>query len=480
MTERFVGFLEQNIGKTLFDKSVQGRRATDIATSDIPDIDPLPQERIRTDLVLPEVGQLQLLSHYLQLANINFCIESGEYFLASCTMEYNPAANELIAKILSFVESHPAMPEELVQGNLQIMYETQNYLSEITGMKATSLAPMAGSQGELSGVLMFKKYHESQNDHLRRKILVPDSAHGTNFATTTMAGYEVDRIQTAANGDLDLEDLRTKLDRNVAGFMITLPSTFGIFDRNIETITKMVHEQGALVYCDGANMNALLGKVKPSQLGIDMIHLNLHKTFSTPHGGGGPGSGAICVQEHLQDFLPKPIVIKEEDRYHLAEPNRSIGALGNWHGNFGIHLRAHAYIRALGAAGLRQASEDAVIIANYIRANLEEDFEMPYPRNGMHEFVVLVDDPVSFAKRLMDYGIHPPMVGFPTPHALMTEPTQSVTKEGTDYFIQSFKAVGRESRDNPELLETAPHITIIGRLGQSSRLDVRWKPAENA
>jgi glycine dehydrogenase subunit 2 len=443
----------------------------------------LPKDLLRKDLDLPEVSELQVIRHFVNISQLNHAIDKGFYPLGSCTMKYNPKINEDMARLAGFAHLHPLTDEAGSQGALALMYHLQTWLAEVSGFKAASLVPAAGAQGELAGILMIRAYHRSRGDTKRTKILVPDSAHGTNPATATMAGLQAVELPSDKNGDVDLNALRAALDDTVAGMMVTVPSTLGVFDTKIVDVIRMVHEAGGLMYMDGANMNALLGIVKPGELGFDVMHYNLHKTFSTPHGGGGPGCGAVGVGEKLVDFMPGPIaaIIEEANAendaplYGLVMPSKSIGRLKAFFGNFGMHIRAYAYMRVYGGEGLRNVSRHAVLNANYVRAKLRGVYPMPVDRLCGHEFVMSghidgVDSvhALDISKRLMDYGIHPPTNYFPliVPEALLIEPTETEDKATLDNFIDVMKKIAQEAKDDPELLTSAPHTMPVGRVDE--------------
>lgn len=467
--------------ETIYDLSVKGRKGVSIPDCDVPTT-ALPDDLLRDELDLPEVSEMQVVRHFVDLSSLNHAIDKGFYPLGSCTMKYNPKINEDVARLPGFAHLHPLTDEESSQGALALMFTLQEWLAEIAGFDAVSLQPAAGAQGELAGILMIRKYHLDRGDDKRTKILVPNSAHGTNPATVTMAGLEVIELPSDAHGDVDLEAVRAACNDTVAGMMITVPSTLGVFDSNIVKVIKLVHECGGLMYMDGANMNSLLGIVKPGELGFDVMHYNLHKTFSTPHGGGGPGCGAVAVNNKLKDFRPGPVVeiIEEADGdedaplYGLVMPPKSIGRLKAFHGNFGMHVRAYAYIAAYGDQ-LREVSRHAVLNANYIRAHLRGVYPMPYDRICAHEFVMeghFEDAPgihaLDISKRLMDYGIHPPTNYFPliVPEALLIEPTETEDKATLDHFIEVMKIIAQEARTQPDLLHDAPHITPIRRVDE--------------
>ena len=466
---------------TIYEKSSAGRAAVRLPACDVPPT-PVPEALQRAELDLPEVSELQVVRHFTRLSRRNFAIDTGFYPLGSCTMKYNPRLNEDVARLPGLAALHPRSDEESAQGALELMHRLQGWLAEISGFARVTLMPAAGAQGELAGILMIRRYHERRGDSRRTRILVPDSAHGTNPATVTMAGYQSVELPSDRNGNVDLEALRAACDETVAGMMITVPSTLGLFDVNIQEVIDAVHDCGGLMYMDGANMNALMGVVKPGELGFDVMHYTLHKTFSTPHGGGGPGCGAVGVNERLAPFLPGPNVemiaeATEEApaRYSLRMPARSIGRLKAFHGNFGMHVRAYAYIRFHGARGIRDISRHAVLNANYVRASLQDSYKMPYPRICAHEFVIEghfdgVDEvhALDISKRLMDYGIHPPTNYFPliVPEALLIEPTETEDKATLDAFIEAMRRIAQEARDDPGLLLSAPHTLDVSRLDE--------------
>ena len=456
--------------------------ALDVTPSELP-----PEELLRQKLELPEVSEVELVRYFTALSKLNYGVDTGFYPLGSCTMKYSPKLNEDAAKLPGFTSIHPYQPIESVQGALQLMFELQAYLTEITGMSNTSLAPMAGAQGELAGILMIKAYHQARGDTIRREILVPDSAHGTNPASAVICGFEVTAVPSDSEGNIDLKALEVAMSEKVAALTLTIPTTLGLFDPQIIEISQLVHERGGLLCGDGANLNSLLGKVKFGDLGFDCVQLNLHKTFSTPHGGGGPGSGPVCVKSNLADFLPSPLVSKNGEGYTFTSPAKSIGSLGAAYGNFGVMVKAYAYIRSLGAKGLKEVSENAVINANYLKEKLKAYYHLPYDRPCMHEVVFSGKrqkakgvHTVDIAKRLLDYGFHPPTVYFPlvVDEALMTEPTETESKETLDAYIDTMIEIDREANENPETLHTAPHNTPVRRLDEvtaARKPDLRWQ-----
>jgi glycine dehydrogenase subunit 2 len=467
----------------IYDLGAPGRQGITMPAPDVPLTD-IPKNLMRDDLDLPEVAEIDVVRHFTRLSALNFAIDKNFYPLGSCTMKYNPRINEDVARLPGFADLHPMSDEHHSQGALAVMWQMQDWLAEISGFDAASLQPAAGAQGEFAGILMIRAYHIARGEDERRtRILVPDSAHGTNPATTTMAGYQAVEIPADANGDVDLDKLRALCDDTVAGMMITVPSTLGVFEEQILDVIEAVHGCGGLMYMDGANMNALLGVAKPGELGFDVMHYNLHKTFSTPHGGGGPGSGPVACTEALAEFLPGPIVtIAEEPEneddaplYGWMMPSNSIGRLKAFHGNFGMHIRALAYIMAYGAEGLKDVTRYAVLNANYIRASLADTYKIPYNRYCGHEFVMEGRikgaenvHALDISKRLMDYGIHPPTNYFPliVPEALLIEPTETESRETLDTFIEVMKRIAQEALDNPDLLTEAPHSAPVRRVDE--------------
>ncbi len=424
--------------------------------------------------LLPQVSENQVVRHYTNLSNKNYGVDTGMYPLGSCTMKYNPKINEVAASISGFQKCHPLMPQSMVQGSLRIIYELQGLLSELTGMSAISLQPAAGSQGELTGLMMIKAYHLKHGNVHKCKIIIPDSAHGTNPASVTMAGYETVEIPSNEQGTIDIDALKEILDEQVAGLMLTNPNTLGLFEKDIKKIADMVHDIGGLLYYDGANMNANMGITRPLEMGFDVVHLNLHKTLSTPHGGGGPGSGPVGVVEDLVDFLPGPIVSFDGKRYEPVMPKSSIGHVKTFYGNFGIYLRAYVYLHMMGNKGLKFASEMAVLNANYMRVRLEGAYKLPYKDICKHEFVLQgLKQPgdcvtMDVAKRLIDLGYHPPTIYFPliVEQALMVEPTESESLESLDEYIEALLQIAGEAKSNPELLKEAPRSASVRRLDE--------------
>lgn len=459
----------------VFELSSPGRIAVALPKGDTPSY-PLPAGLVREELKLPELDELTVVRHFTRLSQKNYSIDTHFYPLGSCTMKYNPKVNEVAASRPGWLNTHPLVGDEFSQGALELVYRLQSMLAEIGGFRAVSLQPAAGAHGELAGVFMIRAYHISRGEAKRTKILIPDSAHGTNPASCTMAGLEAITIPSDAEGGVDMAALKVALDGapgEIAGIMITNPNTLGLFDRNIEEIARLVHAAGGLVYGDGANMNALTGVFKPGEAGIDVMHFNLHKTFSTPHGGGGPGAGMVGAGEALADFLPGPIAGMSGGKYALVSPKRTIGRMKAFYGNFGVLVRAYVYVRMLGAEGLRRVAENAVLNANYLKVLIEKDYKVKYPRRCMHEFVAMGDiaegvHTLDIAKRLIDYGIHPPTIYFPliVPEALMVEPTETEDKEALDEFAAVMRKIAEEARTAPELLHAAPTTTPIGRLDE--------------
>ncbi len=490
----------------LFEKSSPGKRAYKMPPLDVPAVnaEELLGAAFREEpAALPELSEIEIIRHFTRLSTWNYAIDLGMYPLGSCTMKYNPRVNEAVARIEGLAEAHPYRPDSHAQGVLEIIDLLQRCLIEITGMDAITLEPAAGAHGEFTGILLTRAWHQSQGNP-RRKVLIPDSAHGTNPATAAICGYQVENIKSNAEGRVDLEALVRQVDSETAALMLTNPSTLGVFDNEIHRIADILHARGALLYMDGANMNALVGKVRPGDFGVDVMHLNLHKTFSTPHGGGGPGSGPVACKEFLEPFLPIPVLVRKagirdqgsgirepeagELRWDYDRP-RSVGRVRAFYGNTGMFIRALAYILANGPDGLRQTTEDAVLNANYIRRKLEGVYELPYKTPSMHE-VVFSDKRQqahgvrtgAIAKRLIDYGFHPYTVSFPliVPGALMIEPTESESLEELDLFVEAMRAIAREAEESPDLVNSAPHSTRVSRLDevQAARKPVlRWRAA---
>ena len=465
--------------KLIYERSQSGRRASVIPHHDGLPAAEVPEELRRSEPPrLPEVPEFELVRHFTQLSTRNFGIDTGFYPLGSCTMKYNPRVNERLVGLPGFAQLHPHQDEDGAQGALELEWRLQEILIEVTGLDAVSLQPAAGSQGELTGLMLVRAYFADRGEsEQRRKVVIPDTAHGTNPASVTMAGYELTPVRTDARGNIDVEDLRTKVDDHTAALMLTNPSTLGLFDENIEEIERIFHGAGALMYYDGANLNAVCGISRPGDMGFDIVHINLHKTFSQPHGGGGPGGGPIAVRSSLEPFLPVPAVVRNGDGSYALDFDRpkSIGKVRGFTGPFGVFVRSYAYIRMYGPR-LREMSETAVLNANYVLARLKDAYELPFDRLCMHEFVLsarkLKRDygvtALDVAKRLMDYGFHPPTIYFPliVPEALMIEPTETETKETLDAFCDAMLAIAREAAESPELLKEAPHNRPVRRLDE--------------
>lgn len=465
----------------IFERSKKGR-----VSANLPEID-VPVQDIEADIGtayirkepadLPEVSELELIRHYTGLSNRNFGIDSGFYPLGSCTMKYNPKINEDVARLDGFSHIHPYQAPETVQGALGIMYDLQESLKEITGMDEVSLQSAAGAHGEWTALMMIRAFHEANGDSHRTKVIIPDSAHGTNPASATVAGFDSVTVKTNEHGLVDLEHLKSVVGEDTAALMLTNPNTLGLFETEIMQMANIVHEAGGKLYYDGANLNAIMGYVRPGDMGFDAVHLNLHKTFTGPHGGGGPGSGPIGVSEELAAFLPKPLIVKKEESYGFDyDRPQSIGRVKPYYGNFGINLRAYTYIRSMGPDGLKEVSEYAVLNANYMMRRLEETYELPYKQHCKHEFVIsgrkqklLGVRTLDIAKRLLDYNYHPPTIYFPlnVEEAFMIEPTETESKETLDGFIDAMLEIAEESKTDPEVVQNAPHQTIVGRMDET-------------
>lgn len=476
----------------IFEIGQKGRCAVDMPTCDVPE-EPItsliPQEFLReTPAPLPEVSQLDLMRHYTELSKRNFGVDSGFYPLGSCTMKYNPKVNEDIGRYPGFALLHPMQPPDTVQGALELLYDMEGYLAEISGMDAVTLQPVAGAHGELTGLKLIRAYHRHRGE-VRNKVIVPDSAHGTNPATAAVCGLDIIEIKSNEDGSINLDALRAVVGADTAALMLTNPSTLGLFETNIEEIAKIVHDAGGLLYYDGANANAIMGIVRPGDMGFDVVHFNLHKTFSTPHGGGGPGSGPVGVKKSLIPFLPTPIITFDGNTYGLDDTRpQSIGKVHSFYGNFGIVVRAYAYIRAMGPKGLLQSSQDAVLNANYCLSQLKGQYHAPFTRYCMHECIVTSKEQKKYgvktldiAKRLLDYGYHPPTIYFPmiVEEAIMIEPTETESKETLDGFITAMGKIAQEVQEDSFQVRNAPHTTVVGRLDETlaaRKPVVRWKP----
>lgn len=479
----------------IFDLSNEGRTGVSLPACDVPEepVESLvPREYLREqDPELSQVSEIDAVRHFTRLSTFNHGVDSGFYPLGSCTMKYNPKVNEALTRLSGFAAIHPYQPEFLTQGALQLMYELQTDLAEIAGMDAFTLQPAAGAHGEMTGILIIKAYHEHRQDTKRTKVIVPDSAHGTNPATAAMAGFEIIQVPSNERGGVDIEELRKVANEEVAALMLTNPNTLGLFDENIVEIEKIIHGVGGLVYYDGANLNAIMGIARPGDMGFDVVHFNLHKTFSTPHGGGGPGSGPVGVKEFLAPFLPKPLVKKQPDGTFTMDHDRplSIGRVRSFYANFAVLVRAYAYIRALGGSGLREASENAVLNANFLMQVLKEHYYVPYDRVCMHEFIITPKNlkqygvhTLDIAKRLLDYGYHPPTIYFPliVEEAMMIEPTETESMETLTQFADALIKIAEEARTDVDLVKNAPHTTIVTRLdetGAARHPNIRWRKA---
>ena len=476
----------------VFEISAPGKHAYKLPALDVPAVDAaalLGQTHRKAAAELPELSEIEIVRHFTRLSTWNYAIDLGMYPLGSCTMKYNPRVNEMVARIEGLAEAHPYRPDSLAQGILEVVDLLQRCLLEITGMDAITLQPAAGAHGEFTGILLVRAWHESQGN-ARKKILIPDSAHGTNPATAAICGYAVENLKSNAEGGIDLEALAAQVDEETAALMLTNPSTIGVFESQIHKIADILHAKGALLYMDGANMNALVGKARPGDFGVDVMHLNLHKTFSTPHGGGGPGSGPVACKAFLEPFLPTPVLYSKADGTKGWNYDRplTVGRVRAFYGNVGMFIRALAYILANGPDGLRQTTEDAVLNANYIRAKLQDVYELPYKTASMHE-VVFSDKRQAakgvktgdIAKRLIDYGFHPYTVSFPmiVSGALMIEPTESESLDELDQFIAAMRAIAKEVDETPDLVKHAPHSTRVGRMDEvtaARKPILRWKP----
>jgi glycine dehydrogenase subunit 2 len=491
MTRKATRNVSQNEG-LIFEKSSPGKAAWRLAPLDVPEVNAsdLLGSSERKDLgEMPEVSEIEIIRHFTRLSTWNYAIDLGMYPLGSCTMKYNPRVNEVVARLDGLANGHPYQPGKISQGALRIIKTLSDCLLEITGMDAITLQPAAGAHGELTGLLIVRAYHDSKGIP-RKKVLIPDSAHGTNPATAAMVGYAVENLKSNASGMVDIASLEAQMNEDVAALMLTNPNTLGIFEQEIHKIAEILHAKGGLLYMDGANMNALVGKVRPGDFGVDVMHLNLHKTFSTPHGGGGPGSGPVAIKKFLEPFLPRPVLTSKPDGtldFDYDRPH-SVGRVRSFYGNFGMFVRALAYILANGPDGLCQTTEDAVLNANYIRKGLEGDYDLPYASPSMHE-VVFSDKlqakngarTMDIAKRVIDYGFHPYTTAFPliVPGALMIEPTESESKEELDLFIEAMRAIAQEVEEDPEIVRTAPHSTRVARLDETAAARkpvLRWKP----
>jgi glycine cleavage system P protein (glycine dehydrogenase) subunit 2 len=473
--------------KLIYEKSQAGRTAYSLPRHDLPPASVPERLRRQRPPRLPEIAEPDLLRHFTELSSRNYGIDTGFYPLGSCTMKHNPRVNERVVALPGFRDLHPHQEEQGAQGALELMWRLQEILAEVSGLDAVSLQPAAGSQGELTGLMLMRAHFAARGEERRRKVFIPDTAHGTNPASVTMAGYEVVGVATDPRGNVDLEELRAKVDDETVGLMLTNPSTLGLFDEGIEEIERIFHGAGALLYYDGANLNAVCGLSRPGDMGFDIVHFNLHKTFSQPHGGGGPGGGPIAVRDILEPFLPVPTVARDGNRFHLHNDRpESIGRVRAFGGPFGVFVRSYAYIRAYGPE-LREVSETAVLNANYLLARLRDAYDLPFDRLCMHEFVVSARSlkrehgvtALDVAKRLIDHGFHPPTIYFPlvVPEALMIEPTETEAKETLDAFADAMLDIAREAADDPEALKRAPTNAVVGRLDEvkaAKRVVVRY------
>jgi len=468
------------MNKLIFEKTISGSNAFSLPdfTSGQPDWETaIPAHLRRKDQpLLPDVSEVEAVRHFTELSTRAYGVASGFYPLGSCTMKYNPKINEWAARLPGLAGLHPFQPEETMQGALQLYYEMQEMLAEITGMDSFTLQPAAGAHGEMAGVMIIKAYHQHRQDHKRTRMMVPDSAHGTNPATANVVGFDVIEVKSNSRGLVDLEDLRAKMSPEVAGLMLTNPNTLGLFEEDIKEIADIVHDQGGLLYYDGANLNGIMGVTRPGDMGFDVVHVNLHKTFSTPHGGGGPGAGPVGVKAPLADFLPVPVVARQGETYRFDyQRPLSIGKVKNYYGNFGVIVKAYTYIKALGGSGLKEACQHAVLNANYLRHKLRGTYHIPQDRLCKHEFVATSRNQtpqgvttLDIAKRLIDYGYHPPTVYFPliVHEAIMIEPTETESKQRLDDFTAAMQAIAQEAQDNPDLVIHAPHDAVIKRVDE--------------
>ena len=486
----------------IFEKGAPGRRAATMPSMDVPTESlesMIPSHLLRIEPApLPEVSEIEVVRHYTHLSQRNFGVDTGFYPLGSCTMKYNPKLNEDMAMLSGFARIHPLQPEETVQGAIELMYELEQYLAEISGMARVTLQPSAGAHGELTGLMLIKAYHRSRGEGQRHLVLIPDNAHGTNPASATLANYKAVEIKSdLRTGGVDMDYLRAILDKHgsdVAAIMLTNPNTLGLFDANIAEIGRLIHAVGAQLYYDGANANAVLGITRPGDMGFDVVHFNLHKTCSTPHGGGGPGAGPIGVKAHLVPFLPSPLPTKNGQSYSWEDPGpQSIGKVRANVGNFGVLVRAYTYIRSNGPDGLRHVSESAILNANYLKRELSFDYEIAYPHICQHEFVATARHQkeesgvtaTDIAKRLLDFGMYAPTIYFPliVPEAMMIEPTETETREMLDYFVQVMRQIAEEALTQPEVVKTAPHTTVVSRLDQvlaARKPNLRWTKGQEA
>ena len=488
----------ERLQPNLFERSHSGRGGGKIPHPPKDALDRIPAEALRLEpAALPELNEPEVVRHYVNLSQLNYAVDTGFYPLGSCTMKFNPKLNEWAARLPGFAGLHPLAPDEIAQGTLQLLWELEHALAEISGMRAVTLQPAAGAQGELTGILMIRAHHRANGELERDEVLVPDSSHGTNPATASMAGFKTITIPSAADGGVDVEAFRAALGPRTAAVMITNPSTLGLFEKRIGELLDAVHEAGALAYMDGANLNAILGRFKPGEAGFDVMHFNVHKTFSTPHGGGGPGAGPVGVGETLLPYLPSPRVLREDDgSFRLERPGErptSIGRLRSFVGNTGVLVRAYAYIRAHGGSGLREVSDDAVLAANYLKHRLEGTYDIPYDRACKHEFVASASTikkltgirTLDFAKRLIDYGFHPPTIYFPliVDEGMLIEPTETESVETLDAFADALIAIAAEATETPEVVSAAPTSAPVRRLDEAMAArqpNLRWRAMTGA
>ena len=465
------------MAELIFDLSKEGKCAFSLPQSHVPSYEIDEMYTRKDDAQLPQVSEVDVIRHFTNISRRNYGVDQGFYPLGSCTMKYNPKLNEDVARLPGLNSLHPYQPEYQVQGALEAAYELTRYLCEITGMSGATLQPAAGAHGEMTGIMIIKAYHQSRNDYKRTKMIVPDSAHGTNPASAATAGYEVVQVKSDEKGLVDINALSAMMDEETAGLMLTNPNTLGLFESNITKIAKIVHDKGGLLYYDGANLNAIMGIARPFDMGFDVVHLNLHKTMSTPHGGGGPGSGPVCVREDLTRLLPKPVICKNGESYYLDYDRKdSIGRVRAFYGNYLVYVRALSYILTMGPEGLKSASETAVLNANYIMAGVKDNFVIPYDRFCMHEFVLSGIEQkekygvstLDMAKRLLDYGYHPPTIYFPmiVHEGMMIEPTETESKETLDEFIGVLNKIAKEAKEDAQLLHDAPHNKYVRRLDE--------------
>ncbi len=466
--------------KLIFEKHVKGSNSFSLPPADIPEADiseNIPKDYLRQEeLTLPEVSEVEAVRHFTELSHRAYGVDDGLYPLGSCTMKYSPKINEWASRLPGLAHIHPYQPINSVQGALELLYEMEKMLCAIAGMDSFTLQPAAGAHGEMTGVLMIKAYHQNRGDDKRTKIIVPDSAHGTNPATAHVVGYDIMEVKSNARGLVDIHDLKNKMNNEVAGLMLTNPNTLGLFEEDIKVIADIVHDNGGLLYYDGANLNGIMGIARPGNMGFDVVHFNLHKTFSTPHGGGGPGSGPVGVKAFLAEFLPRPVIEKTGDRFSFQyDRPLSIGKVKNFYGNFGVIVKAYAYIKALGVEGITQACQHAVLNANYLRHHMQKGYHIPFDRLCKHEFIATSRyqghnnvSTLDIAKRMMDYGYHPPTVYFPliVREALMIEPTETESRERLDDFIKAMEQIAREAEHEPEKVLDAPHSTAVQRLDE--------------